>query len=103
MLPNGSSVTTAAFPQEQAVIRLIVVVANAAAGTKVKLALTAVDVGDVAPPNSAIDEIEQSASGNESLISTMTPPPSGIRPKGKYKADIYLDNKLDRTLEFSVK
>jgi hypothetical protein len=103
MLPDGSSVKTLVFPQDQPMLGLIVVVANGAADTKVKLALTAVDIGDVAPANSAIGEIEQPASGKTSLIFTLTPPASGIWPVGKYKTDIYLDGTFDRTLEFSVK
>jgi hypothetical protein len=103
MLPDGSSVKTLAFPKDQPTLRLIVVVASAAADTKVKVALTAVDVGNVAPANSKIGEIEQPANGKTSLIFTLPPPPSGIWPVGKYKMDIYLDGKPDRILEFSVK
>ncbi|HTP06852.1 MAG TPA: hypothetical protein VMP08_01280 [Anaerolineae bacterium] len=52
MLPDGSSAKSLAFPKDQPILRVIVVVANVAADTKLKLALTAVDIGDVAPANS---------------------------------------------------
>ena len=46
---------TSTFPTDQPVIHLVVTVANAPSDTKVKTVWTAVDVGDVAPPNTRID------------------------------------------------
>ena len=70
--------------------------------TKVKTVWTAVDVGDAAPANTKIDEAEltMDAAGNAHF--TLSQPSSGTWPVGKYKVEIYLDDKLDRTLEYTV-
>jgi hypothetical protein len=33
---------------------------------------------------------------------TLSAPTTGVWPVGKYKVEVYLDGKLDKTLEFSV-
>jgi hypothetical protein len=100
--PSNISVTT--FPQDQTQIRLTVIVANATADTKVKVAWTAVDVGDAAPANTKLGEVEYPYRGGDPAVYVINAnPSSGVRPIGKYKADIYLDGTFDRTLEFSVK
>ena len=47
-----------------------------------------------------IDEAEITA-GNENVF-TFNLQNNGLWPKGKYKVDLYLNNNLDRTLEFEV-
>jgi PBP1b-binding outer membrane lipoprotein LpoB len=93
---------TSTFPTDQAVINLVVTVANAPSGTKVKTVWTAVDVGDAAPANTKIDEAEvtMDAAGNAHF--TLSAPNSGVWPVGKYKVEVYLNDKLDRTLEYTV-
>jgi hypothetical protein len=93
---------TSTFPTDQAVINLVVTVANAPSETKVKTVWTAVDVGDAAPANTKIDEAEvtMDASGNAHF--TLSAPNSGAWPVGKYKVEIYLNDKLDRTVEYTV-
>ncbi len=93
---------TSTFPTDQAVINLVVTVANAPSDTKVKTVWTAVDVGDAAPANTKIDEAEitMAASGNAHF--TLSSPSTGVWPVGKYKVEIYLNDKLDRTLEYTV-
>jgi hypothetical protein len=91
---------TSTFPVDQPVIHLVVTVANAPEDTKVKTVWTAVDVGDVAPANTLIDEVTLDASGNAHF--TLSLPSSGVWPEGKYKVDIYLNDKLDRTLEYTI-
>ncbi len=93
---------TSTFPTDQAVIHLVVTVANAPSETKVKTVWTAVDVGDAAPANTKIDEAEltMDAAGNAHF--TLSQPSSGAWPVGKYKVEIYLNDKLDRTLEYTV-
>jgi hypothetical protein len=94
------SVTT--LPQNQAVIRLFVIVANASADTKVKVAWTVVDIGDVAPANTKLGEVEYPPNGTDVYVFTLEVPDSGVWPIGKYKADIYLNGKLDRVLEYNI-
>ena len=93
---------TSTFPSDQAVIHLVVTVANAPSDTKVKTVWTVVDVGDAAPANTKIDEAEltMDASGNAHF--TLSLPNSGVWPAGKYKVEIYLNDKLNRTLEYTT-
>ncbi len=89
------------FPADQSVFHAIVTIANMPSGTKVKAVWTAVDVGSAAAPNTKIDETELTVEGSRNLDFTLTPN-AGQFPPGKFKADIYLNEKLDRTLDFTV-
>ena len=93
---------TSTFPTDQAVIHLVVTVANAPADTKVKTVWTAVDVGDAAPANTQIDEAEVTMDASGKTHFTLSVPNSGVWPAGKYKVEIYLNDKLDRTLEYTI-
>jgi hypothetical protein len=93
---------TSTFPTDQPVIHLVLTLKNVPSDTKVKALWTAVDVGDAAPANTKIDELEQTMNGSGNLDFTLSIPSSGVWPVGKYKVDIYLDGKLDKTLEFTV-
>jgi hypothetical protein len=93
---------TSTFPTDQAVINLVVTVANAPSDTKVKTVWTAVDVGDAAPPNTKIDDAEVTLDSSGNAHFTLSVPNSGAWPVGKYKVEIYLNDKLDRTLEYSI-
>ncbi len=90
------------FPTDQAVIHLIVTVANAPSDTKVKSVWTAVDVGDAAPANTKIDEAEVTMDGSRNVHFTLSAPTSGAWPVGMYKVEVYLDDKLDKTLEYTI-
>jgi hypothetical protein len=93
---------TSTFPTDQAIIHLVVTVANAPSETKVKTVWTAVDVGDAAPANTKIDEAELTMAESGNAHFTLSQPSTGTWPVGKYKVEIYLDDKLDRTLEYTV-
>jgi len=93
---------TSTFPADQPVIHLVVTVANAPSDTKVKTVWTAVDVGDAAPANTKIDEAEVTLDASGTAHFTLSLPNSGAWPVGKYKVDVYLNDKLDRTLEYAV-
>ena len=93
---------TSTFPVNQPVIHLVANVANAPEGTKVKSVWTAVDVGDVAPANTKIAETEIVLNSDGNAHFTLSIPTSGAWPAGKYKVDVYLNDKLDRTLEYTV-
>ena len=93
---------TSTFPFDQAVIHLVVTVANAPSDTKVKTVWTAVDVGDAAPANTQIDEAEVTMDASGRTHFTLSVPNSGVWPAGKYKVEIYLNDKLDRTLEYTI-
>ena len=93
---------TTTFPTDQPVIHLVANVANAPEGTKVKSVWTAVDVGDVAPANTQIAETEVVLNSDGSAHFTLSIPDTGVWPVGKYKVDVYLNDKLDRTLEYTI-
>src|SRR5512136_1865032 len=93
---------TTTFPTDQAVIHLVVSVANAPSETKVKTVWTAVDVGDAAPANTKIDDAEVTLDASGNAHFTLSAPTSGAWPVGKYKVEVYLNDKLDRTLEYAM-
>jgi hypothetical protein len=93
---------TTTFPVDQPVIHLVANVANAPSDTKVKSVWTAVDVGDVAPANTQIAEVEVTLDASGTAHFTLSIPDTGVWPVGKYKVDVYLNDKLDRTLEYTI-
>jgi hypothetical protein len=92
---------TDTYAADQPTFHAVVSVANAPSDTMVKAVWFAVDVGDVAPPNTEIDQTELAVEGSRNIDFTLTPD-SGGWPPGTYKVEIYLNDKLDRTLNFSV-
>ena len=93
---QGSEKTTV-FSQGE-VFYCIAELANAADDTNTKAVWYAVDAQDT-EPNFKIDETTITQ-GDGSLIFSLTN--NGPWPFGKYKVEIYLNDKLDRTLEFEV-
>jgi hypothetical protein len=93
--PDGSQPTTT-FDQADA-FYLAVQLANAPDDTKVKAVWTVVEADGV-EPNFALGEKELIGGGtvNFSLEN------DNLWPVGKYKVDLYLNDTLDRTLEFEV-
>lgn len=75
--------------------------ANAPDDTKVKVVWTAVEVEGV-EPNLNLGEKELVMGGANTFNFSYTNEEGKIWPTGKYKADLYLNDKLDRTLEFQV-
>jgi hypothetical protein len=77
----------------------IVETANAPEDTKLKAVWTAVEV-EGEQPDLLIDQAELTA-GNQNVF-TFNLTNNGLWPAGKYKVDIYLNDKLDQTLDFTV-
>jgi hypothetical protein len=88
---------TAVFAQD-ATFYAIVDLANAPDDTTVRAAWTAVEV-EGADPDTFIDETEVTT-GSGNVVFQLNN--SNLWPVGHYKVDLYLDDKLDRTLEFDV-
>jgi hypothetical protein len=78
---------------------LVVQLANAPDDTKVKVVWTAVDAGGGQIKDQKIDEKELTT-GSAPIDFTLAP--NNPFPAGKYKADLYLNNVLNKTLEFQV-
>ena len=94
---EGTQETTV-YSQDQT-FYCIVELANAPEDTKLKAVWTAAEV-DGEQPNLLIDQAEVTA-GDQNVV-TFDLTNSGLWPVGKYKVDLYLDDKLDQTLEFEV-
>jgi len=95
---SGSPETTV-FKQDDLTVYCIVKLANAPSDTVVKAVWTAIEV-EGADPNTLIDESELT-SGDAELTFDLTN--SQLWPVGKYKVELYLNGKLDRTLEYEVR
>jgi hypothetical protein len=94
--PDGAQPATT-FAQDEP-FYCVVQLANAPDDTKVKAAWTVVEAQDT-EPNVLIDEAEIS-SGDGQIHFDLTN--DKLWPAGQYKVDLYLNDKLDRTLEFQV-
>jgi hypothetical protein len=93
---------TSTFTTDQPAIHLVVTLKNAPSDTVLKTVWTAIDVGDAAPANTEIDQTEITMDGSGNVHFTLSQPSSGVWPAGRYKVDIYLNGKLDRTLEYQI-
>jgi hypothetical protein len=94
--PDGQQVTTA-FAQADPFYALVQL-RNAPADTTVKAVWFAVEA-EGTDPNFKIDETSLT-SGDDDLQFSLTN--DGPWPIGTYKVELYLNDELDRTLEFSV-
>jgi hypothetical protein len=97
---DGKAVDPASsFASTDNPLHYVVTLSNAPDDTKVKAIWTIVDAGDGQYKDQKLDETQlQSAGGT--LDFTM----KGNQewPKGKYKVDLYLNDKLDRSAAFDV-
>jgi len=93
---QGASKTTV-FAQEE-IFYCIVQLANAPDDTTVKVVWYAVNAQDT-EPNLLIDQVE--TTGGDGII-PFNLTNNGLWPLGTYKAEIYLNGTLERTLEFEV-
>ena len=93
---EGTQETTVFSPDQ--VIYCLVQLANAPDDTKVKADWIAVEA-EGATPNYKIANAEKT-SGDATLTFDLSN--NQPWPKGKYKVDLYLNDKLDRTLEFQI-
>jgi len=93
-------VVTDTFPASQGTLLAVVTVVNAPAGTRLKYVLTAIDTHNVHPPNSQAGQpLEMTTQGTQNVAAIWQYP---NLPVGTYKVDVYLNDTLDRTLNFSV-
>jgi hypothetical protein len=93
---EGTQETTVFAPDQ--VIYCLVQLANAPDDTKVKADWIAVEAQG-AEPNTKIADAEKTSSDGLIIFDLSNTQPW---PTGKYKVDLYLNDKLNRTLEFQV-
>ena len=94
---NGTSEATKVFSQNE-VFYALVTLANAPDDTVTKAVWYAVDAEGI-EKNSVIDEAEFTSSDQEIAFDLSS---DRLWPVGSYKVEIYLNDKLNQTLEFSV-
>jgi len=94
---DGSGETTVFSPTDT--FHAIVELKNAPDDTTLKAVWIAVDVPDV-DPNFVIEETSTTSNGNDLITFDLSNDTTW--PTGSYKVDIYLNDKLDRSLEFTV-
>lgn len=92
---------TDTFPPGQEIVHTVVSMADAPAGTRLKAVWMVIDAGDAAPPNSHIGETEANVEGSQHVDFTFEASGGGF-PPGTYQVDIYMNDNLDRTVNFSV-
>lgn len=97
-MPTG---VTDTFPPEWKEIHTVVTTSEAPSETRVKIVWTAVDVGSAASPNSKIGDYSGTVEGSTSYDYYFSP--SGALAEGTYKVDLYVNDNLDRTLNFYVR
>jgi hypothetical protein len=90
---------TTTFRPNDRVIHLVVVVGNAPDDTKVGASWYAVDAGD--SQNEKLDSASGTLKNGEDHVD-LTLSNTANWPRGKYKVDLMLDDKRDRTLDFEV-
>jgi hypothetical protein len=89
---------TTVFTQDQ-VFYCIVELANAPDDTTVKAVWTAVDVEDT-EPNFIIDQAEVTSGDGQVTFDLSN---NLLWPTGQYKVELYLNDELEKTLEFEVR
>lgn len=83
-----------------ATIHAVVAVKKAPADTKFSAKWLTTDVGDVDVPNKLIDGTETIEGGSGNLDFSLSPTTSF--PEGNYRLEIYINEKLDQLIEFSI-
>ena len=94
--PEGTDPTTVFLPDEP--FYLIVELANAPDDTVVKAVWVAVDVDDV-DFDTVIDEAELTTSSGQLTFDLSN---DDLWPAGNYKVDVYVNDNVAETVEFSV-
>ncbi len=89
---------TSTFASTDNPLHYVVTLSNAPSDTKVKAVWTIVDAGDGQYKDKMLDETEQQANGTVDF----TLKGSQEWPIGKYKVDLYLNDKLDRSADFNI-
>ncbi len=98
---NEPTSTSLNYPPVQEEIHAIVTLTNAPKDSAVKVVWTAIDVGAAAPPDTKVGESETKSEGTRNLDFALKRPGNSFA-SGLYKAEIFLNGKLDRTLQFQV-
>lgn len=102
---NKVTGATTTFDKTAPELHCVVSVANVPDGTTVRAVWTAVDTVDMngkSIKDNKINELTKTLTTDSTVDFNLTLPSSGEWPVGSYKVDVYLNDKLDRTLPFTV-
>ena len=104
---SSNSVTgaTTTFAADAPELHCVTKVANVPDGTTVRAVWTAVNVTDAngnAIKDQQISEYTSTLAADGAVDFKLSVPNSGQWPAGAYKVDLYLNDKMDRSLAFSV-
>jgi hypothetical protein len=102
---NKVTGATTTFSKTEPVIHLVVSAANVPSGTTLGVVWTAVNVTDAngtATTNRQLNTVSKTLDSDGTIDFTMSIPSTGEWPTGSYKADVNLNDKLDRTVTFTV-
>ena len=92
---------TTEFAPEQKQFHLVVTVNDAPKDTKFKSVWTAVEIGGTTLPHTKLEERELIVTGSGTFEFTIAPK-TGKWAAGKYKVDLYANNNLTRSINFTV-
>ena len=102
---NTVTGATTPFDKTAPALHCVIKVANAPDGTTVRAVWTAVDVVDArgnAIKDKKLDESTSTLKSDGAVDVKLNIPSAGEWPVGSYKVDIYLNDKLDRTVTATV-
>ena len=102
---NSVSGATTSFAADAAELHCVTKVANVPDGTTVRAVWTAVDVTDAngtAIKDKQISEYTSTLAADGAVDFKLSVPNSGAWPAGAYKVDLYLNDKMDRSLAFRI-
>lgn len=92
---------TNSFPADQNIFHAVVGLKDAPTGTRVQVQWMVIDDGNASEADTRMAQFELTTEGTRNLDFTFKPN-GGSLPLGKYRADIYLNGKLNQSLDFSV-
>jgi outer membrane usher protein FimD/PapC len=90
---------TTVYPQDQKTFHCVATVSNAPSGTKIKSVWVVLEAGDM--KNMKIDSAEVNLDRDAPVHFTLSRG-QNFWPVGKYQIELYLNNKFDRNVDFTV-
>jgi hypothetical protein len=98
---NAPAGITNVFPSGQAEVHAVVQTSNVSKGTRIRVVWIAVSGSGALSPNNQLGESEVNAFGTQDIDFYFTPNGGQMSP-GTYRVEVYLNGKLDRSMDFTV-
>ncbi len=97
---GGSPMTV--IPSDVPKVESVVKTKGAKAGQPIRIVWIAVDVGDVAPKGTKIDEVTVTAERDDSGATSSLSQPTAGWPIGSYKIEVYIADKMAGSTNFKI-